>query len=97
MTWYVVYRGHQTGVFSSWEACHTQVSGFKGACYKGYKSKDDAFATFFVKKEKLTLRHVKLIQRNVEHGNMLILVQTIIIVFFFCFGSFCMVEHWTWY
>ena len=34
MSWYVVRVGRQTGVFSSWEACHAQVDGFSGACYK---------------------------------------------------------------
>ena len=46
MTWYVVYRGRQSGVFSSWEECHTQVNGFKGARYKGYKSKYEAVAAY---------------------------------------------------
>ena len=46
MTWYVVHHGRQSGVFSSWEECHAQVNGFKGACYKGYKSKHEAVAAY---------------------------------------------------
>lgn len=33
-------------MFSNWEQCHAQVNGFKGACFKGYKSKTDAFDAF---------------------------------------------------
>jgi viroplasmin and RNaseH domain-containing protein len=46
MTWYVVYRGHQTRVFSSWRECHASVNGFKGAYYKGYKTEEEALATY---------------------------------------------------
>ena len=46
MTWYVVYRGRQTGVFATWEECHAQVQGFKGNCYQGYKTKPDAFEAY---------------------------------------------------
>jgi viroplasmin and RNaseH domain-containing protein len=46
MTWYVVYCGHQTGVFSSWRECHASVNGFKGACYKGYKTEEEALAAY---------------------------------------------------
>jgi hypothetical protein len=47
MTWYVVHHGRQIGVSSTWEACHASVNCYKGACYKGYKTKEEAFAAFF--------------------------------------------------
>jgi hypothetical protein len=25
MTWYVVFRGYKTGVFSNWRECHARV------------------------------------------------------------------------
>ncbi|MFS9663212.1 RNase H1/viroplasmin domain-containing protein, partial [Klebsiella pneumoniae] len=46
MAWYVVTVGRHTGVYCSWEACHDQVNGFKGACYKKYKTKDEAMEAF---------------------------------------------------
>ena len=46
MSWYVVHAGRKTGVFSTWEACHEQVIGFKGACYRKYKTREEAFAAF---------------------------------------------------
>jgi viroplasmin and RNaseH domain-containing protein len=49
MTWYVVSCGRQTGVFATWEGCHAQVNGFKGACYKGYKTKAEAFEAYHKK------------------------------------------------
>lgn len=39
---YTVWKGHQTGVFSSWEACKKQIDGFKGAQYKSFSSKKEA-------------------------------------------------------
>ena len=52
MTWYVVHRGRKTGVFCSWDACHAQVIGFKGACYKGFNSREEAFAAFYGQENK---------------------------------------------
>jgi hypothetical protein len=40
--------GRQIGGFSTWEACHASVNCYKGACYKGYKTKEEAFAAFSV-------------------------------------------------
>jgi ribonuclease HI len=39
---YVVWSGHQTGVFSSWNVCKKHISNFKGAQYKSFASKTDA-------------------------------------------------------
>jgi len=36
---YVVWKGRKTGVFSSWEACATQVQGFTGAQYKSFTNR----------------------------------------------------------
>lgn len=46
MKWYVVHHGRKVGVFDSWDSCHAQVHGFKGACYKSYSSKDEAVTAF---------------------------------------------------
>jgi ribonuclease HI len=35
---YVVWKGRQTGIFNTWEACAAQVSGFPGAEYKAFPS-----------------------------------------------------------
>ena len=47
MAWYVVHVSRQTGVFSSWRNCHAQVDGFSGACYKKYRTKEEAFSAFY--------------------------------------------------
>jgi viroplasmin and RNaseH domain-containing protein len=46
MTWYVVFRGYKIGLFSNSRECHASVNGFKGACYKGYKTEDEARAAY---------------------------------------------------
>ncbi len=44
--YYVVWRGHQTGIFNSWPECQKQVSGFPGAKYKSFLSRQEAEAAF---------------------------------------------------
>jgi ribonuclease HI len=36
---YVVWKGRQRGIFTSWEECETQVKGFTGAEYMGFESR----------------------------------------------------------
>ncbi len=40
--YYVVWKGHQRGVYKSWAECKVQIDGFKGAYYKSYKDLDIA-------------------------------------------------------
>jgi ribonuclease HI len=43
---YVVWNGVQPGVYDSWEACKTQISGYNGAIYKSFptqKAAEEAF------------------------------------------------------
>ena len=47
MAWYVVHVGRQTGVFPTWDACHAQVDGFRGACYKKFKTREEAVKAFY--------------------------------------------------
>ncbi len=39
---YVVWKGHKTGVFNSWATCKKQIDGFVGAQYKSFVSKTEA-------------------------------------------------------
>jgi hypothetical protein len=38
---YVVFKGFQSRSFTTWKQCHSQVNGFKGACYKAYNTFDE--------------------------------------------------------
>ena len=40
--YYVVWVGHSTGIFNSWDKCKQQIHGFEGAKYKGFKTLDEA-------------------------------------------------------
>jgi len=44
--YYVVWKGHKTGIFGSWAECAAQVSGFPGAEYKSFDSRDAAEQAF---------------------------------------------------
>ncbi|WP_438963588.1 ribonuclease H1 domain-containing protein [Winogradskyella sp.] len=36
--YYTVWKGHNTGVFETWEDCKAQIKNFKGAQYKSFTS-----------------------------------------------------------
>lgn len=40
--YYVVWIGLNPGIYNSWEECRNQVEGWKGAIYKGFKTKEQA-------------------------------------------------------
>ncbi|MBU3740821.1 MAG: ribonuclease H [Candidatus Kapabacteria bacterium] len=44
--WYVVWHGHNPGVYDSWDAAGKQVQGVPGAKYKSFPSKAEAEAAF---------------------------------------------------
>jgi ribonuclease HI len=44
--YYVVWKGRKTGIFSDWQACSAQVSGFPGARYKAFATRAEAERAF---------------------------------------------------
>jgi len=44
--YYVVWKGREVGVFSSWEKCKKQIHNFEGAIYKSFKNKELAEKAF---------------------------------------------------
>ena len=40
--YYAVKNGRKTGVFETWDECKAAVSGFSGAAYKSFTSKEEA-------------------------------------------------------
>lgn len=42
MKYYVVFRGHNPGVYDSWDEVKLQTDGFPGAVFKGYPSSEEA-------------------------------------------------------
>jgi len=40
--YYVVWNGHKTGVFTSWNVCKKHIKDYKGAQYKSFASKSEA-------------------------------------------------------
>jgi hypothetical protein len=43
---YVVWQGREPGVYSSWDACQKQISGFSGAKYKSFDTMAKAKVAF---------------------------------------------------
>ncbi|MCQ2273593.1 MAG: ribonuclease H family protein [Bacteroidales bacterium] len=44
--YYVVWQGHQPGIYNSWEECKKQVEGVAASKYKSFESKQEAEAAF---------------------------------------------------
>jgi len=44
--YYVVWKGHKTGVFDTWDECKAAVTGFDGARYKGFATQAEAENAF---------------------------------------------------
>ena len=44
--YYVVWEGHQTGIFDSWDKCKKQVEGYTAAKYKGFATLEEAKTAF---------------------------------------------------
>lgn len=43
---YVVWNGHKTGIFTSWNICKKHITNFQGAQYKSFVSKNEAEKAF---------------------------------------------------
>lgn len=39
---YAVKTGRKPGIYLSWDACKTQITGYSGAVYKGFETEDEA-------------------------------------------------------
>ncbi len=44
--YYTVWRGNQTGVFTSWAECRKAVEGYQGAIYKSFPDQEQAWKAF---------------------------------------------------
>jgi len=44
--YYVVWKGVNPGVYSSWTECQLQIKGYDGAIYKSFESKEEATIAF---------------------------------------------------
>jgi ribonuclease HI len=55
---YVVWKGRKTGIFTSWEGCSAQVTGYPDAEYKAFPSREAAEEAFRGQYEEYKSRHV---------------------------------------
>lgn len=44
--YYVVWKGRKNGIFTTWEECSAQVTGFIGAEYKSFEKREDAESAY---------------------------------------------------
>ena len=44
--YYVVWKGHNPGIYESWDECKRQVSGVEGAQYKAFADREEAETAF---------------------------------------------------
>lgn len=55
--YYAVKVGMETGIFTSWEACRARVSGYSGAVYKSFPTREQACAYLGMEAEDEKSRH----------------------------------------
>lgn len=44
--WYVVWEGHEPGVYETWAECEQKIMGYKGAKYKSFSSQSAALRAY---------------------------------------------------
>lgn len=44
--YYVVWQGHEPGIYDSWPKCQAQIKGYPNAKYKGFPSREAAEAAY---------------------------------------------------
>jgi len=63
---YVIWKGHKTGIFTSWNVCKKNIADFKGAQYKSFASKEVAELAFKGNYEDYVGKDTKKIQLSSE-------------------------------
>ena len=63
---YVIWKGHKTGVFTSWNVCKKHIKDFKGAQYKSFASKEMAENAFQGKYEDYVGKDTKKVVLSAE-------------------------------
>lgn len=63
---YVIWKGHKTGVFTTWVLCKKYISNFTGAQYKSFFSRSDAEKAFKGKYENYIGKNTKKIKLTAE-------------------------------
>ena len=48
ISWYVVFRGRQPGVYADWAICQAQVLGYSHSSYKKFKTQEEAVRAYQV-------------------------------------------------
>ena len=43
---YVIWKGHKEGIFTSWDVCKKHITDYKGAQYKSFSTKTEAENAF---------------------------------------------------
>lgn len=61
---YAVRKGRETGLFTTWDDCKEQVSGFPGAEFKSFKTREEAER--YLQEEKPTAADASLTEEKVE-------------------------------
>jgi len=85
--YYVVWAGRKTGIFTSWDACESQVNGFKGARFKSFPSKAEAEAAFKADPETQTTKRSRSLSNKKTDNQQAQYIQNSISVDAACSGN----------
>ena len=73
--YYVVWEGHEPGIYDTWEKCQLQIKGYPGAKYKSFKSEEEALNAFhgdysdFTKKKEKALALPMDLDKEIEENS----------------------------
>ena len=67
--YYVVWRGLKPGIYTSWEECKKQVTGFENARYKSFLSEEEAKKAFSDNPWKYIKRKDKAASKSIPIGD----------------------------
>ena len=63
--YYVVWQGHETGIFDTWAECKALVEGYPGPVYKSFASREEA-ETAYAEGPELHIRPKCASRKNAE-------------------------------
>ena len=64
--YYVVWKGLDPGIYTSWEECKKQIEGFEGAQYKAFKTRELAEVAFNADYEEFRGMDTRILERSDE-------------------------------
>lgn len=91
--YYVIWRGHETGIYESWQACKNLIEGYPNAVYKSFPDKASAEHAFYGNPDEFIGKPVKKVMSSAEKARYGEPVQNSLAVDAACSGNPGVMEY----